>query len=78
MLDFIEYRKYSAVMAKKKVKMGRPPLKEEDRRNSLVTLRLTKKEHKDLEYDADSKDLSMSAFLIECWKKVRSRNGKRK
>lgn len=75
MLDFIEYRKYDTNMEKKKVKMGRPPLKEKDRRNSLVTLRLTKKEHNDLKRDADSKNLSMSAFLIECWQKVRNSNG---
>ena len=60
-------------MAKKKTKMGRPPLKENDKRNKIVTLRLTKSERKELEQDAKAKGLSISNYLLECWQKSRTK-----
>ncbi|MCP4256634.1 MAG: hypothetical protein GY774_03795 [Planctomycetes bacterium] len=60
-------------MAKKKKKMGRPPLKEKDRRTALVTLRLKPSEHKQLEQDAKAKCLSLSSYILECWKKARTK-----
>ena len=56
---------------KKKTKMGRPPLKEIDKRNKIVTLRLKKSERKELEQDAKAKGLSISNYLLECWQKSR-------
>ena len=58
-------------MAKKKAKMGRPPLKANNRRTAPVTLRLKPNEHKELVSNAKSKGLSISTYLIECWKKAR-------
>ena len=58
-------------MGKKKVKMGRPPLKEKDRRTALVTLRLKHSEREQLEKDAKAKGLSFSSYLVECWQKAR-------
>ena len=58
-------------MAKKKSKMGRPPLKAKSRRTALVTLRLKPSERKELEKDAKAKELSLSTYLLECWQKAK-------
>jgi uncharacterized protein (DUF1778 family) len=58
-------------MAKRKSKMGRPPIKEKDRRTALVTLRLKLSERKQLERDAKAKGLSLSSYILEIWKKAR-------
>ena len=58
-------------MAKKRAKMGRPPLKAKDKRNAFVTLRLKTDEHKKLKQDAKVEGLSLSKYLLECWKKAR-------
>ena len=71
MLDFTEYIKYVEFMARKKSKMGRPPLKEKDRRNKIVTLRLKPSERQELEQDTKAKGLSISNYLLECWQKSR-------
>ena len=60
-------------MKKKKTKMGRPPLKENDKRNEIVTLRLKKSEREELEQDVKSKGLSISNYLLECWQKSRAK-----
>jgi len=72
-LDFYDYIKYFVFMAKKKTKMGRPPLKEKDKRSKIVTLRLTLSERKELEQDAKAKVLSISNYLFECWQKMRAK-----
>ncbi|MHC4114376.1 MAG: plasmid mobilization protein [Planctomycetota bacterium] len=51
--------------------MGRPPLKDKDKRSKLVTLRLKESDHKQLAKDANAKGLSLSSYLVECWQKVR-------
>jgi len=51
--------------------MGRPPLKEKDRRTALVTLRLKQTERDELEREAEAKGLSISSYLLDCWKKAR-------
>lgn len=61
-------------MKKKKKKMGRPPLKEKDKRTKIVTLRLKNSERKELGQDAKSKGLSISDYLLECWQKSRAEN----
>ena len=58
-------------MSKKKAKKGRPPLKSKDRRNAVITLRLKPAERKDLEKEAKAKGLSLSSYLLECWRKSR-------
>ena len=59
--------KYSGFVAKKKSKMGRPPIKEKDRRTALVTLRLKPSDKDRLEKEAAVKGLSISSYLLDCW-----------
>ena len=58
-------------MKKKKAIMGRPPLEEKDKRTKIVTLRLKPLERKELAQDAKVKGLSISNYLLDCWKKAR-------
>ena len=60
-------------MKKKKVKMGRPPLKHKDKRTKIVTLRLKPSDRKELAQDANAKNLSISDYLLECWQKSRAK-----
>jgi hypothetical protein len=72
MLDFREYKKYSNLMAMKKNKMGRPPLKPKDKRTAIITLRLKKADRSELEKEAKAKNLTLSDYLLECWQKSRT------
>ena len=72
-LDFLYSIKYIDFMRKKTTKMGRPPLKEKDKRKALITLRLKTSERKALEKDAKAKGLSISSYLLECWQKSKRR-----
>ncbi|HPC93331.1 MAG TPA: hypothetical protein PLU87_00180 [Sedimentisphaerales bacterium] len=58
-------------MANRKKKMGRPPKKASERLSEIVTLRMTRAEHKTLMEDARRSGLSVSAYLQACWQKVR-------
>ena len=49
-------------------KMGRPPMKAKDRRGKLVTMRLTPADHKRLVKEARAAKMSISDYLIGCWK----------
>jgi len=59
-------------MAKRK-KRGRPPKKAKDRRSKPATLRLTPSEHKQLLADARAAGMSISGYLIKCWKEIERR-----
>jgi DNA invertase Pin-like site-specific DNA recombinase len=60
---------------KKKTKkgklMGRPPKKPEDRREAIITLRMTFAEREQLKKEAKKAGLTFSSYLIKCWKEVR-------
>jgi hypothetical protein len=58
-------------MKVKKKKMGRPPLKPKDRRTSVTTLRLTESDRALLAKEAEAKGMSISNYLLYCWKKDR-------
>ncbi len=58
-------------MPERKSKMGRPPKEPKDRLSEIVTLRMTPAEHEQLMRDAKAAGLSVSAYLQECWQKVR-------
>jgi predicted HicB family RNase H-like nuclease len=60
-------------MASKKSKMGRPPMKAQDKRTALVTLRLKKRDRNQLKEEAKARGLSLSSYLFECWQKVRAK-----
>jgi uncharacterized protein (DUF1778 family) len=53
----------------KKKKMGRPRLNPKDKRRAVVTLRLTQEERELLEKEANTQSLSVSSYLLKCWKK---------
>lgn len=72
-LDFSADTKYFEFMAKKKKKMGRPPLKAKDKRTALVSLRLKETERDEFEKEAKARGLSISNYLLECWQKSRVR-----
>ena len=56
-------------MKEKKKKMGRPPLKPKDRRSAIITVRLTETDRDLLEKQAASKNMSISSYLLYCWRK---------
>ena len=51
--------------------MGRPPKKKSEVRNSIVTVRMNEVDHRRLHKDAEKADQSVSAYLIQCWKRAR-------
>jgi len=57
-------------MKAQKKKMGRPPLKPKDRRTALITLRLKAADRDLLEKEAKAKGLTVSSYLLYCWKKA--------
>lgn len=58
-------------MAKKKAKMGRPPIDPKKLRSAVVPVRFTVDEHRQLLADAQAAELTVSSYLVECWKKAR-------
>ena len=58
-------------MAEAKKRMGRPPKNSKDRLSEIVTLRMNRADHEQLLRDAKAAGLSVSAYLQECWQKVR-------
>jgi uncharacterized protein (DUF1778 family) len=57
-------------MKGKRKKMGRPTKKPKDRRTAIITLRLTDADRALLLKEAKAKGLSISSYLLNCWKKV--------
>ena len=55
-------------MKAQKKKMGRPLLKPKDRLAALITLRLKAADKVLLEKEAKAKSLTVSGYLIYCWK----------
>ena len=47
-------------------KMGRPPLKPQQRKSVIVTVRMTKKEHIELEQKAKKLGLPLSTYILRC------------
>jgi uncharacterized protein (DUF1778 family) len=60
-------------MAKKRMKIGRPPLKAKDKRTALITLRLKPSDRDRLGKEAKAKGLTISTYLLECWQKSRAK-----
>ena len=60
-------------MAKKKAKMGRPPLKAKDKRTVITTVRLKKADRSQLEKEAKAEGLTLSSYLLQCWQKARAK-----
>jgi hypothetical protein len=51
--------------------MGRPPKKAKDRRSKPVALRVTPAEHKQLLDESRAAGFSISAYLLDCWRKAK-------
>jgi hypothetical protein len=47
--------------------MGRPPMKAEDRRNVLITVRFKRSEYKQLAVDAKTAGRTIVDYLRQCW-----------
>ena len=56
---------------KRQKRMGRPPKKPSEKQGENISVRMTKADRKKLEADAKTAGLSLSAYLLECWKKGR-------
>jgi hypothetical protein len=61
----------SKVGKKSKTKMGRPPKPLAEKQDSRVVVNLTRVERSQLEREARAVDLSLSAYLVRCWKERR-------
>ena len=56
-------------MAKKaKKRMGRPPKPPDEKWKARVMVNMTEADRKQIEADARAAGLSLSAYLLECWK----------
>jgi len=55
-------------MAKKKSRMGRPPIDPAAKLSEIVTLRMNRADHERLMQDARAAGLSVSMYLQNCWK----------
>jgi len=55
-------------------KMGRPPKRARDRRTARVMVRLTARERRELQADADAAGLSLSMYLLRVWQGSRGRS----
>ncbi len=73
----MEYAKYDVDMSKKPMsKMGRPPLPADARRSAVITIRMKADERKQLEEEAQKAGLTMSSYLLRCWRKKGNNHGR--
>ena len=56
---------------KPKAKMGRPPKPKGEKQSERIAVNATPEEYSVIEQDAKAAGLSLSAYLLECWKKGR-------
>ena len=56
---------------KPKAKMGRPPKPKAEKQSARIAVNVTPAEYRSIEQDAKAAGLSLSAYLLECWKKAR-------
>jgi hypothetical protein len=54
-----------------KPKMGRPPKPKGKKQSARIAVNVTPAEYRAIEEDAKAAKLSLSAYLMECWKKGR-------
>ena len=54
---------------KPKVKMGRPPKAKGKKQSERIAVNVTPPEYRAIEEDAKAARLSLSAYLLDCWKK---------
>lgn len=73
-LDFHGTRNYNVAMnAKRQIaKMGRPPKAKADKQSERIAVNVTRAEYRAIVKDAKTTGLSLSAYLLDCWKNRRS------
>ena len=59
---------YNEGMSKRKTKMGRPPKPPEKKQGSRVIVNMTRAEKRKLEKQAAGAGVSLSAYLLQCWR----------
>ena len=71
-LEKVRGVKYNTgMMSNKKRKAGRPPKPVEEKQGERATVWMTRQERAELERDAAKAGLSLSAYLIDCWRRQR-------
>ena len=56
---------------KKTTRMGRPPVRDEDRLSKVITIRFRQSEYQQLACDAEAAGKTVAEYLRQCWRKVR-------
>ena len=56
---------------KPKTKMGRPPKPKAEKQSERIAVNVTRAEYRAIVEDAKAAGLSLSAYLLNCWKKGR-------
>ena len=59
---------YNMGMSKRKTKMGRPPKPPEKKQSGRVVVNMTNVEKQKLEKQAARAGVSLSAYLLQCWR----------
>ena len=57
---------------KPRAKMGRPPKPRAEKQSERIAVNVTLAEYQAIEEDAKAAKLSLSAYLLDCWKKRRA------
>ncbi len=52
-----------------KAKMGRPPKTKDAKQSARIAVNVIPVEYRAIEKDAKAAGLSLSAYLLDCWKK---------
>lgn len=55
----------------RKPKMGRPPKPKAEKQSERIAVNVTRAEYRAIVEDAKAAGLSLSAYLLNCWKKGR-------
>lgn len=85
LLDLCAARKYDVGMdgqrkkrteaqlyADRHLRTGRPPKPADTKKGERITVNMTRTERQALEADAARAGMSLSAYLVSCWKRVKS------
>jgi len=54
---------------KPRAKMGRPPKPRAEKQSERIAVNVTPAEYRAIKEDAKAAGLSLSAYLLDCWKK---------
>ena len=66
-------RTEAQLYADRHLRSGRPPKPRDVKQGERITVNMTSAERKALEADAAEAGMSLSAYLLKCWRSVKSR-----